>query len=352
MIKISNFLKKQMYIILIVFVLSFIAIVFLEYQIMNLDFPMIASKEIGKCENLEVSQKSAAQECVVTVYHRTIIPFLVPPALYIAILITGILYLMSQFKVIINQLVKFEENILIAIESNSPVDYQYKFLELNQIGASINDNIEDINQNEQLRSRYVNYVMHDIKTPLQIITGYLELLKLSGTQPYIEPIEQQVAQIDSIVQNNTFIEGYTPNIEQVNIEQQLLIIRDSYINLYPNLKFEIESNRPLEWSVDLVGFKRSIQNLISNGIAAQDQDPYIKLILTDNQLKIIDHGHGFSQEQFESYLNQKDLSREHYGLQITSTILKANNIVISFKQLETGTVITLTNLNNQIKNEN
>lgn len=343
MISISKFLKREIYFVLCVYLLSFAAVVALEYQISGLEMSMDQTNEYTDCEgeNHPVSD-SHSDKCIITIYHKPVLPFLIPLFIYVVILICGIVYLVSQLKLSVDDIKRFEENAITVVSTKQPLNHQYKFSELTNLSNEINSNIADINANDLLRHQYVNYVMHDIKTPLHIINGYIEILKLNDyNETYTLPIEQQIHQINSIVENNTFVEGYIPNITQLDVGRTIELLQANYLQLYSNLQFDVECPRHTTWLVDQSGFIRCIQNLVDNGISAQTNSLLIKIIVAERSIEIIDHGCGFDNTKFEHYLHKTDIDSLHYGLKITNTICLANNLSLSFTKTDSGTIATI-----------
>lgn len=340
MLKISKFLRKQLLFVLIIYLISFVLLVAIEYQVSKLP-PLTEGKTV--CNDVASTETDGVETvCTAYINYYPRYRYLIPIYIYVLIIICGIIYLALKFKNVIDDLAKFEANTIKIVSTSKRLDASYRFTELDSLATIINQNIEDVNNNEQLRIDYVNHVMHDLKTPLQIIQGYLELLATStSNQEYVTRAKRQIHYIDTIVQNNTLLNGYQPQIQTTTVLTLIEPIIIDYKQLYPELEINLLVRDQVDWQVDRIGLQRALVNLIENGIGAQITNPIITIELLSNQIRIIDQGTGFSDKQLNWYLTQDQLEVAHYGLKITDAILRANSLQLSYQRIDNQTIATL-----------
>ncbi|MCM4163876.1 MULTISPECIES: ATP-binding protein [unclassified Arenibacter] len=136
------------------------------------------------------------------------------------------------------------------------------------------------------REQLISTVSHDLRTPLNTITGYSELMEntgLSGKQvSYIKNVKSASKYVDSLV--NDLLDFSKLEAGKINIEQTPFIFSDLIRETAENLK-EIHLKKPLELIV-------KIDTLLDNPVLG---DPFrIRQILTN----LIGNAYKFTNEGF------------------------------------------------------
>lgn len=344
MTKFNDHLKQTIYFVLGSYLIGLVALLFIYSQISNLDYTTTTmSKE--QCTEKVDANDAVVASCEVYLVKKDWRPYIIPAVVYLAIIICGLVHINRELKVILKELELFNIKSQQAITNMKTTQINFRFHELNQVFTLLNQNIEELNNNDKIRHNYVSCVMHDLKTPLQVIHGYIDILKSGiSKQSYYVVIEEQIAHINNIAQTTTYISGYIPDIKSVRINVLLLKLIADYKIINPKLEFHttLES---VVWKIDYNGLLRCLHNLVNNSLEAGST--VIKIVLQPTKLELIDDGSGFSQEEYSEYIAYSSKSQGHFGLKMVNTIIMANDLQIKYSKQPGGTIVTIVNNNHE-----
>lgn len=203
--------------------------------------------------------------------------------------------------------------------------------ELMELIAQINYLLEnhlkskaDYRRSEIASKRMLSNISHDIKTPMTIILGYLEIMRIRGTKTdeMLKKTEQKAKDVIELI-NQFFtlakLESGDMDIElsRINICE---VCRESILDFYELLtskNFQVDIELP-ENAVYVQGSKEVLQrilfNLISNVIRYGVDGKYLGLFLRTDEnsvyIDIIDKGKGidkpFADSVFERLFTMED----------------------------------------------
>lgn len=210
---------------------------------------------------------------------------------------------------------------------------------------------------EEAKQDQISALSHDIKTPVTVIRGNVELLletELNNEQEeYAEFIYQSVLQINDYTK--TLIEISKSEMKN-DINKNKINTHDAIEEFYKmisgllnikNLQLELNKvNIPEEFYADLDLLKRAIMNVVYNALDYSEENGKIifncegdgeNIIFT-----IIDYGKGFSKEDLakgtkEFYMGDSSRGRKnHYGmgLYITKNIIMKHNGTFKLRNSE------------------
>lgn len=183
-------------------------------------------------------------------------------------------------------------------------------------------------------------ISHDIKTPLTVILGYLEIMRLTGADDeMLKKVESKAKQVVDLI-NQFFtlakLEAGDTNItlSRVNVSE---ICRESALGFYEILlqkDFEVELSIP-EKTVYVQGDKDALQrilfNLLSNAVRYGSDGKYLGIFLREENdsvwIDVTDKGKGiqreFADRIFERLYTMEDSrNREVQGNGLGLTIAK------------------------------
>ena len=165
----------------------------------------------------------------------------------------------------------------------------------------------DYLKNEESSKKMLSNISHDIKTPLTVILGYLEILILNAGEdikPILKKVEGRANQVMELI--NKFFT--LSKIESGDMDLELKpidlceILRENVVDFYNILKskdFQVEISIPEDKCLimgNTEALNRVIFNLISNSIRYGHDGKYLKAeIVTDGSqisLRITDKGKG------------------------------------------------------------
>lgn len=198
----------------------------------------------------------------------------------------------------------------------------------------------DFRRQELSSKKMLSNISHDIKTPLTVILGYLEMMRLDhGDDETLRKVEAKAQQVvDLINQFFTLAKleaGDTPiEISRININE---LCRESILSFYDILSgkdFTVDISIP-EKEIGVLGeedaVSRILSNLISNAVRYGRDGKYIGLILREDEhhvyIDITDKGKGiekaFAQNVFERLYTMEDSrNRKIQGNGLGLTIAK------------------------------
>lgn len=200
---------------------------------------------------------------------------------------------------------------------------------------ALSDSLRENWIKEENKRSQISALMHDLKTPVSIVQGNAELLKVTDLT------DEQKDYVEYIIKNSTRISDYTKALMEMNqsiklnslnlkkvkvseiiervseIAREITLIHDRTISKSINCEDS-------DVMIDIQLFERVIQNIFSNAIQYSPDKSNIELLImtTDEILSIsvIDEGPGFSNEDLKRGTEQfyrGDKSRHsatNYGL--------------------------------------
>lgn len=261
----------------------------------------------------------------------TIIFFLL---ICIVILLITVLYQQFAFRTGIQKKIqKISEKLKEITDTNSSerVMVFTENKELMELAAQINRLLEnhlkvkaDYCRSEIASKKMLSNISHDIKTPMTVILGYLEIMRINGTSTdeMLGKIEQKAENVMELI-NEFFtlakLESGDMDIELSRIDV-CEVCRESILDFYgilTNKNFQVDIDIP-ETSVYVHGNKEAIQrilfNLISNVIRYGADGKYLGISLrTDKNavfIDVIDKGKGidknFAASVFDRLFTMED----------------------------------------------
>lgn len=198
----------------------------------------------------------------------------------------------------------------------------------------------DYRRQELSSKKMLANIAHDIKTPLTVILGYLEIIRRSHTEDQeLQKVEAKAVQVMEMI-NQFFtlakLEAGDMDIEvtKININE---VCRENilgFYELFSHHNFQVEIAIP-EQDLFVLGEKKSIDrilsNLLSNVVRYGSDGNYLGLFLREQdktvQIDIVDHGKGIQKESVPHvfdrlYTMEDSRNREIQGNGLGLTIAK------------------------------
>ncbi len=198
----------------------------------------------------------------------------------------------------------------------------------------------DLKREEISSKKMLANISHDIKTPLTVILGYLEIMRLNDSDDeMIKKVETKAKQVMTLI-NQFFtlakLESGDTNINlcKININE---VCRENVLEFYDILlqkEFEVELYIP-EMSIFVQGDKDALQrifyNLLSNVIRYGIDGKYLGVFLRQDKnsvyIDVVDKGKGIEQEFISNvfdrlYTMEDSRNREIQGNGLGLTIAR------------------------------
>lgn len=202
---------------------------------------------------------------------------------------------------------------------------------LMNLAAQINRMLEnrqkikvDFRRSQLSSKKMLSNISHDIKTPMTVILGYLEIIRLSETieKETLYKVEEKTKQVMALIDQFFTLAKLEAKDTELDISKLDIcqICRENILDFYELLTkqvFEVNIDIPEE-PIYVYGNEEALQrilfNLISNAIRYGSQGKYIGLTVRSHDshvlVDIIDHGKGiekaFAQTVFDRLFTMED----------------------------------------------
>lgn len=241
-----------------------------------------------------------------------------------------------------------EQNLDFEIEHSKITEFENVLLSFDNMRNSLKKSLEQQWRAEQTQREQIASLAHDLKTPLTVIQGNIDLLEETNLDEeqkiytsYAMDSSQQMKQyIKILIDISKASAGYQLRKEDIDfpifwehiLSQTDIICRDKNIQL-KSVQYDI----PKIINADTMMLERAVMNLISNAsdyapentplyIEAGNKEEYLEICVTDCGCGFSDEALKHAQECF--YMgDQGRASKLHFGmgLYIASTIVKQHN---------------------------
>ncbi len=255
-------------------------------------------------------------------------------------------------------------NLKARIKLKSKGELQEFAQSFNEMADTIVDNIDEIKRMDNMRRDLVANVSHDLRTPLSVISGYLETIlikedKLSPAErkQYLETILSSTGRLQSLVEelfelSKLEAKETKPVNESFSLAELLQDVhqKNLIIAQKKNIKIElsIDDNVPFVFA-DIRMMEKIFQNLLDNALKFTPSSGNVQIKLSKNNsdeiiAAISDNGPGIEAEQipfiFDRYHQIKRVSTEtSQGTGLGLTIVKKLVDLQGFKIMVESTIL-------------
>lgn len=228
---------------------------------------------------------------------------------------------MIKFKELIKEKIKKKDRKESKIACEDKI-YKFKLDFIQEKKSQVLLVIEDITtveKTESLRREFVSNASHELKTPITVISGFIETIKLGHIRDerqlnhFIEIMEKEVRRLalltDNLLQLSRAEKILVEKNEEkiVNLKELFEEIRKIFLNIAERkrIKIEIEvDNQEVKTKLSSEWFRTVIGNLIDNSIKYSNENSKIKLVarVSDGCLftSIKDEGLGIPEDELKN----------------------------------------------------
>ena len=264
-----------------------------------------------------------------------------------------ILFTLMIFMVwfLLNKVLKKVKHIIDEVEDIKIDDFSTRLSarntddELDELIYTFNNMLEKIEQSVTKIKRFSNDVSHELKTPLTVIIGELEigLRKQRSIDEYKEILTTSLEEtkvLKELINNLLFLSNMSKKsiqskFELVDIDEVVIDIIGSTKILFEEKKIKVNfiefENINIQANLQLI--KVMLSNIIQNSIKYSNENSNIDITLKNNICIIKDYGIGIKNEYLEKvfdrfYRIDESRARGGYGLglSIVQDIAKLHNI--------------------------
>lgn len=238
--------------------------------------------------------------------------------------------------------------------------------EIGALTASFNQMGAELDRANHSRKQLTADIAHELRSPLSILTGYLEAIQNGDLEPSTERIATMFTEakhLERLISDLHLLAladaGELPlSPERTSIDQLLVQVQESFAQSAQEADISIQTaldEEEIHVLIDQVRFKQVISNLVRNALRFAKGGGAIQLSATKArdhiEIKVADTGAGIPQEQLAFIFNRfykADASRTNHhessglGLAIVKSIVEAHQGTIRVdSEVGQGTTFTI-----------
>jgi two-component system sensor histidine kinase ArlS len=238
--------------------------------------------------------------------------------------------------------------------------------EVQELIETFNNLLKRLNDTFTIQKNFVNYVSHEIKTPLAAIAGNMEVFAQKRRSPeeygvVAGEVLRNVDNINEIMETLLMISGLKrekSSREKFRLDELLWEVLEKIQSAYPSSSVEVsmdvlpEKEEMLYIRGNDAQIRMAVYNLIENAVKYSPESAVrisLSLLSGQVQLHISDKGIGIPPEELSYVIqpffrgsNARNIKGSGTGLSVANIIFKANNIHFSLEsELNKGTSANL-----------
>ena len=247
------------------------------------------------------------------------------------------------------------------LDSEIRIHSEENFIEFSILQKAFKNMLIRLKEQSQLQIDFVNNASHELKTPIFILKGYVDMLSDWGKNDKevldegLIVLKKEIQNMQELTEKLLFLaksRNLTIEKTSINLDSVLKEIIDNLIFAYPKQKINYSSSEIFIDS-DAALLKLLFKNLIENAIKYGKDNPINIELKKEKKVKVIieDFGVGISQKAlphiFERFYREdearnREIKSYGLGLSIVKEIINLLDIDIQVdSQLGKGTKITL-----------
>ena len=247
------------------------------------------------------------------------------------------------------------------LDSEIRIHDEENFIEFSILQKSFKNMLIRLKEQSQLQIDFVNNASHELKTPIFVIKGYVDMLNDWGKDDKevldegLIVLKKEIQNMQELTEKLLFLaksRNLTIEKTSINLDSVLKEIIDNLIFAYPKQKINYSSSEIFIDS-DIALLKLLFKNLIENAIKYGKDNPINIELKKEKKVKLIieDFGVGISEKAlphiFERFYREdearnREIKSYGLGLSIVKEIISLLDIDIQVEsQLGKGTKITL-----------
>ncbi|MFZ8018844.1 sensor histidine kinase [Fusobacterium watanabei] len=251
------------------------------------------------------------------------------------------------------------------LDSEIKISNEENFIEFSILQKAFKNMLLRLKEQSQLQIDFVNNASHELKTPIFVIKGYVDMLNDWGKDDKevldegLIVLKKEIQNMQELTEKLLFLaksKNLVVEKNNINLDNALKEVIDNLSFAYPKQKINYTSSEIFIES-DIALLKLLFKNLIENAIKYGNNNPVNIVLEKEKKIKVVieDFGIGMSKEALphifdrfyrEDEARNREIKSYGLGLSIVKEIITLLDIDIQVEsQIDKGTKITLLFLN-------
>ncbi|WP_157744166.1 sensor histidine kinase [Halopenitus persicus] len=185
---------------------------------------------------------------------------------------------------------------------------------------------EELERRSDQLEAFAGTVSHDLRNPLNVATGYLEIARETGADEYFDRIEEALARMDRLIEDVLELAREDERIREVDAVTLEAVARDAWAFVEtPDAELVVDADLTVEADPDRL--QRAFENLFRNAVEHAGPDATVRIEATETGFAVADDGPGVPAAEREAIFeagHSTDPDGTGYGLAIVETIAEAH----------------------------
>ena len=247
------------------------------------------------------------------------------------------------------------------LDSEIRIHNEENFIEFSILQKAFKNMLIRLKEQSQLQIDFVNNASHELKTPIFVIKGYVDMLNDWGKNDKevldegLIVLKKEIQNMQELTEKLLFLaksKNLVVEKNNINLDNALKEVIDNLSFAYPKQKINYTSSEIFIES-DIALLKLLFKNLIENAIKYGNNNPVNVVLEKEKKIKVVieDFGIGMSKEALphifdrfyrEDEARNREIKSYGLGLSIVKEIITLLDIDIQVEsQIDKGTKITL-----------
>ena len=247
------------------------------------------------------------------------------------------------------------------LDSEIKISNEENFIEFSILQKAFKNMLLRLKEQSQLQIDFVNNASHELKTPIFVIKGYVDMLNDWGKDDkevldeVLIVLKKEIQNMQELTEKLLFLaksKNLVVEKNNINLDNALKEVIDNLSFAYPKQKINYTSSEIFIES-DIALLKLLFKNLIENAIKYGNNNPVNVVLEKEKKIKVVieDFGIGMSKEALphifdrfyrEDEARNREIKSYGLGLSIVKEIITLLDIDIQVEsQIDKGTKITL-----------
>ena len=247
------------------------------------------------------------------------------------------------------------------LDSEIRIHNEENFIEFSILQKAFKNMLIRLKEQSQMQIDFVNNASHELKTPIFVLKGYVDMLNDWGKNDKevldesLVILKKEIQNMQDLTEKLLFLaksKNLVAEKNNISLDNALKEVIDNLSFAYPKQKINYSSSEIFIDS-DIALLKLLFKNLIENAIKYGNNNPVNVVLRKEKKIKVVieDFGIGMSKEAlphiFERFYREdearnREIKSYGLGLSIVKEIIALLNIDIQIEsQINKGTKITL-----------